>query len=67
MFRNKLANEIEKIEKRIVELENKLDFVFSNFSPEDKGAECCIMSLSENIVFLRQKKEKLEETFWSLV
>lgn len=67
MFRNKLANEIEKIEKRIVELENKLDFVFSNFSPEDERVECCIMSLSENIVFLRQKKEKLEETFWSLV
>ena len=67
MFRNKLAKEIEKIEKRIVELENKLDFVFSQFSPEDKGVEESVMLLSENIVFLKQKKEKLEETFWSLV
>lgn len=67
MFRNKLAKEIEKIEKRIVELENKLDFVFSHFSPEDKGVEESVMLLSENIVFLKQKKEKLEETFWNLV
>lgn len=67
MFRNKLAKEIEKIEKRIVELENKLDFVFSHFSPEDEGVEEGVMLLSENIVFLKQKKEKLEETFWSLV
>lgn len=67
MFRNKLAKEIEKIEKRIEELENKLGFVFSHSSPEDTGVEESVMLLSENIVFLKQKKEKLEETFWSLV
>lgn len=34
MFRNELAKEIEKIERKIKELENKLDFVFSNSEPE---------------------------------
>lgn len=67
MFRNELAKEIEKVEKKIEELENKLDFVFSNFSPEDDGAMENVMLLSENITYLKEKKEKLKETFWSLV
>lgn len=37
MFRNELAKEIEKIERKIKELENKLDFVFSNSEPDDGG------------------------------
>ena len=67
MFRNELAKEIEKIERKIQELESKLDFVFSNFEPEDDGAMESVMILSENIVFLKEKNEKLKETFWSLI
>ena len=67
MFRNELAKEIEKIERKIKELENKLDFVFSNPEPDDDGAMETVMLLSENIVFLKEKEKKLKETFWSLV
>lgn len=67
MFRNELAKEIEKIERKIQELESKMDFIFSNFSPEDDGAMESVMMLSENITYLKEKKEKLKETFWSLV
>lgn len=67
MFRNELAKEIEKIERKIKELENKLDFVFSNSEPADDGAMETVMLLSENIVFLKEKEKKLKETFWSLV
>lgn len=66
MFRNELAKEIEKIERKIKELENKLDFVFSNSEPDDDGAMETVMLLSENIVFLKEKEKKLKETFWSL-
>lgn len=67
MFRNELAKEIEKIERKIKELENKLDFVFSNSETDDDGAMETVMLLSENIVFLKEKEKKLKETFWSLV
>lgn len=67
MLRNELAKEIEKIERKIKELENKLDFVFSNSEPDDDGAMETVMLLSENIVFLKEKEKKLKETFWSLV
>lgn len=67
MFRNELAKEIEKIERKIQELESKMDFVFSNLSPEDDGAMESVMMLSENIVFLQEKNKKLKETFWSLI
>lgn len=67
MFRNELAKEIEKIERKIKELENKLDFVISNSEPDDDGAMETVMLLSENIVFLKEKEKKLKETFWSLV
>ena len=66
MFRNELAKEIEKIERKIKELENKLDFVFSNSETDDDGAMETVMLLSENIVFLKEKEKKLKETFWSL-
>lgn len=66
MFRNELAKEIEKIERKIKELENKLDFVFSNSESDDDGAMETVMLLSENIVFLKEKEKKLKETFWSL-
>lgn len=67
MFRNELAKEIEKIERKIQELEIKMDFIFSNLSPEDDGAMESVMMLSENIVFLQEKNKKLKETFWSLI
>ena len=67
MLRNELAKEIEKIERKIKELENKLDFVFSNSETDDDGAMETVMLLSENIVFLKEKEKKLKETFWSLV
>ena len=67
MFRNELAKEIEKIERKIQELESKMDFVFSNLSPEDDGAMESVMMLSENIVFLQEKNKKLKETFWNLI
>lgn len=67
MFRNELAKEINKIERKIQELEIKMDFIFSNLSPEDDGAMESIMMLSENIVFLQEKNKKLKETFWSLI
>ena len=67
MFRNELAKEIEKIERKIQGLESKMDFVFSNLSPEDDGAMESVMMLSENIVFLQEKNKKLKETFWSLI
>lgn len=67
MFRNELAKEIDKIERKIQELEIKMDFIFSNLSPEDNGAMESIMMLSENIVFLQEKNKKLKETFWSLI
>ena len=67
MFRNELAKEIEKIERKIQELESKMDFIFSNLSPEDDGAMESVMMLSENIVFLQEKNKKLKETFWSLI
>lgn len=67
MFRNELAKEIEKIERKIQELESKMDFIFSNLSPEDDGAMESVMTLSENIVFLQEKNKKLKETFWSLI
>lgn len=67
MFRNELAKEIDKIERKIQELEIKMDFIFSNLSPEDDGAMESIMMLSENIVFLQEKNKKLKETFWSLI
>lgn len=67
MFRNELAKEIEKNERKIQELESKMDFIFSNLSPEDDGAMESVMMLSENIVFLQEKNKKLKETFWSLI
>ncbi len=67
MFRNELAKEIEKVERKIQELESKMDFIFSNLSPEDDGAMESVMMLSENIVFLQEKNKKLKETFWSLI
>lgn len=66
MFRNELAKEIEKIERKIKELENKLDFVFSNSETDDDGAMETVMLLSENIVFLKEKEKKLKETLRSL-
>ena len=67
MFRNELAKEIEKIERKIKELENKLDSVFSNSEPDDDGVMETVMLLSENIVLLKEKKQKLKEIFWILV
>lgn len=67
MLRNELAKEIEKIERKIKELENKLDSVFSNSEPDNDGVMETVMFLSENIVFLKEKEKKLKETFWSLV
>ena len=66
-YSEKALQEIEKIERKIKELENKLDFVFSNSEPDDDGAMETVMLLSENIVFLKEKEKKLKETFWSLV
>lgn len=66
MFRNELAKEIEKIERKIKELENKLDSVFSNSEPDNDGVMETVMLLSENIVFLKEKEKKLKETLRSL-
>lgn len=62
MFRNELAKEIEKNERKIQELESKMDFIFSNFSPEDDGAMVSVMTLTENIVFLQEKNKKLKDS-----
>lgn len=67
MLRNELAKEIEKIERKIKELENKLDSVFSNSEPNDDGVMETVMLLSENIVLLKEKEQKLKEIFWMLV
>lgn len=67
MFRNELAKEIEKIERKIKELENKLDSVFSNSEPDNDGVMETVMFLSENIVLLKEKEQKLKEIFWMLV
>lgn len=66
MFRNELAKEIEKIERKIKELENKLDSVFSNSEPDNDGVMETVMFLSENIVLLKEKEQKLKETLRSL-
>jgi len=67
MLRNELAKEIEKIERKIKELENKLDSVFSNSEPDNDGVMETVMFLSENIVLLKEKEQKLKEIFWMLV
>lgn len=67
MLKNELAKEIEKIERKIKELENKLDSVFSNSEPDNDGVMETVMFLSENIVLLKEKEQKLKEIFWMLV
>lgn len=67
MLRNELAKEKEKIERKIKELENKLDSVFSNSEPDNDGVMETVMFLSENIVLLKEKEQKLKEIFWMLV
>lgn len=67
MFIEKIAKEIKKIETKISDNEQKLDYVFDNYSPEDDGAMESVMTLSENITFLKEKKETLEKVFWNLV
>lgn len=67
MLIEKIAKEIKNIETKISNMEKKLDYVFNNYSPEDDGAMERVMVLSENITFLKEKKETLEKVFWSLI
>lgn len=67
MFRDKIAQEIERIERKITEFESKLDIIFKSSSPEDDGVMEMVMSLAEKITYLKDKKEKLKQTFWSLI
>ena len=48
-------------------MENKLDSVFSNSEPDNDGVMETVMFLSENIVLLKEKEQKLKEIFWMLV
>lgn len=67
MFRDKIAQEIERVERKITEFENKLDIIFKSSSPDDDGVMEAVMSYTEKITYLEDKKEKLETTFWSLL
>ena len=67
MFRDKLAKEIEAIENKITDIESKMDFVFMSCSPDDDGVMEMVMSYAEKITHLKEKKEKLEQTFWSII
>lgn len=67
MFINEMAKEIEAIENKITEIESKMDYIFRSFLPEDDGVMEMVMSLAEKITYLKDKKEKLEQTFWSLI
>lgn len=67
MFINEIAKEIEAIENKITEIESKMDYIFRSFLPEDDGVMEIVMSLAEKITYLKDKKEKLEQTFWSLI
>lgn len=67
MFRDKLAKEIEAIESKITKFESKLDNIFKSSSPDDDGVMEAVMSYTEKITYLEDKKEKLETTFWSLL
>lgn len=67
MFINEIAKEIEAIENKITEIESKMDYIFRSFLPEDDGVMEMVMSLAEKITYLKDKKEKLEQTFWSLI
>lgn len=60
MFINEIAKEIEAIE-------SKMDYIFRSFLPEDDGVMEMVISLAEKITYLKDKKEKLEQTFWSLI
>ena len=66
-FRNEIAKEIESIETRKKDVESRLDYMFDNFTPEDDGVMEAVMSLSEYIVNMDEKLNKLKETFWKLV
>lgn len=44
-----------------------MDYIFRSFLPEDDGVMEIVMSLAEKITYLKDKKEKLEQTFWSLI
>ena len=61
-FRDEIAKEIEAIETRKKDVESRLDYM-----PEDDGVMEAVMSLSEYIVNLGEKLNKLKETFWKLV
>lgn len=67
MFINEIAQEIETLEGKILDFNDKLDFVFQTSLPDDDGAMETVMSLAEKITHLEKKKEKLEQTFWSLI
>lgn len=67
MFRNEIAQEIEILEGKITEFNNKLDFIFKSSSIENDGVEATIMNLVATLSHLEKKKEKLEQTFWSLI
>lgn len=67
MFIGKIAKEIKDIETKISKLEKKLDYIFNNCYPENDGVMESVMMLSENITFLKEKKETLETVFWNLI
>ena len=66
-FRDEIAKEIEAIESKLEELESRFDFIFNNYSPEEKGIMESVTCLAEQIARLNEKQKNLKETFWKLV
>lgn len=67
MFECKIAKQIISLENQIRNMEDKLDYIFANSSPEDDGVMEMVMLLAENIICFNEKNSKLEKIFWELV